>query len=119
MSTVTTSVWVISRSQSCTPMTAWTLRSRTDTRSTPVPLRDEGFAAVLADHRPARDGPAGHAVGHVDRVQAAADQGLGRVRRPGAAAADHVDLTVAGQLVDARAELAEPYVHRLGGVSGP
>src|SRR6516165_10208635 len=118
MSTVKTSVWVISRSQSCTPMTAWTLRSLTETRSTPVPLGDVGFGAVLADHRPARDGPAGHAVGHVDRGQAAAGQRLGRVRRPAAGAADHVDLAVTRQLSRARAELAEPYVHRVGRVSG-
>src|SRR6516165_9233105 len=118
MSTVKTSVWVISRSQSCTPMTAWTLRSLTETRSTPVPLGDVGFGAVLADHRPARDGPAGHAVGHVDRGQAAAGQGLGRVGRPVAGAADDVDLTVARQFGGACAEFAEPDVHRVGRVSG-
>ena len=48
-------------------------------------LGDVGFGAVLADHGAARDGPAGHAVGDVDGVQAAADQRLGRVGRPGAA----------------------------------
>src|SRR5260370_32894892 len=91
-----------------TPMTAGTDRSRTDTRSTAAPSSDVGFAAVLADHRAARDRPAGHAVGHVDRAQAAADQGLGRVRPPVAGPADHVHLTVARQLGHPPPALAEP-----------
>ena len=81
-------------------------------------LGDVGFGAVLADHGAARDGPAGHAVGHVDGVQPAGGQGLGRVGRPIAAAADHVQLTVAGQLAEPDAEVTEPHVHRLGRVPG-
>src|SRR5580698_5495744 len=105
-----TRVWVMPRSQAWTPITAWTLRSLTDTRSTSVPLGDVGLGAVLADHRAARDGPPGHPIGHVDGLQAGAGQRLGRVRRPRAATADHVHLAVMRHFADARAELAQPHV---------
>ena len=84
----------------------------------PGRLGHVGFGAVFADHGAARDGPAGHAVGDVDRVQPADGQRLGRVGRPGAAAADHVHLAVAGQFVHPRAELTEPHVHGVGGMAG-
>src|ERR1700757_1286466 len=102
MSTLKVSVWVTSRSQSRTPMTAETRRPRTDTRatlSTAVALGDVGLGAALADHGPARDGPPGHPVGHIDGVQSRAGQRLGRVGRPVPAAADHVDLAVARELI--------------------
>ena len=92
-------------------------RARQGQARRPGRLGDVGFGAVLADHGAARDGPAGHAVGHVDGVQAGDGQRLGRVGRPGAAAADHVHLTVAGQFVRPGAELTEPHVHRVGGVA--
>jgi site-specific DNA recombinase len=79
-------------------------------------LGDVRFRTILADHGAARDGPAGHAVGDVDRVQPAGGQRLGRVGGPGAAAADHVDLAVARQLVRPHAEVTEPHVYRVGRV---
>src|ERR1700744_3820387 len=95
-------------------MTAYDVSpSGTDRPAACSALGDVRFGAVLADHGTAGDGPAGHAVGDVDGVHAATGQGLSGVGRPGAAAADHVDLTVAGQFAHARPEVAEAHVHGL------
>jgi len=80
-------------------------------------LRDEGLGAVFADHGLARDGPAGHAVGYVDRLPALAGQHLSGVGRPGAAAADQVEVAVARQFRGVLTKLAEPHVHGVGSMS--
>src|SRR5262249_35522459 len=81
-------------------------------------LSDVGVGAGFADHGAAGDGPAGHAVGDVDRVPPGTGQRLRGVARARASAADHVPLAVARDLVDTRGDIAEPHVNGVRRVPG-
>src|SRR5262245_5618719 len=118
MSTSNTSVCSVSRSQSYTPMTADTRRSLTDTVSVTADLSDVGVGTGFADHGAAGDGPAGHAVGDVERVPPGTGQRLRGIARARARSADHVHLAVARDLVGARGDLAEPDVNGVRRVPG-
>jgi len=79
---------------------------------------DVRIRAGLADHRAARDGPAGHAIGHVDGLPPGAGQGLGGIGGPGAGPADHVHLAVLRDLSRPRSDRANGDMHGLRGVPG-